>query len=137
MLFDAFGYARVRAASVGCILRRGATRGALPGVGGTWTYAAGVFAVAHPRPRCYLHVLTGVAAPPGVVTYPVRLLAPAAAPHKPRRWFACPGCGRKCTDLYLKAPRPTLACRLCHGMTYRSQSAPRSARAFARRHRGG
>lgn len=70
---------------------------------------------------------------PEVVSYLVPLLAPAAAPDKPRRWFGCPSFGRKCSHLYLKAPRSLLACRRCLGLKYATQYASRSAREFARR----
>ena len=40
-----------------------------------------------------------------------------------RRWWACPGCGRRSDSLYLPAGRDRLGCRRCCGLTYRSQQA--------------
>lgn len=123
----------VSAGSIGRFVRGGGpARGTLPAGNGTWEFRAGVLTVEHDRPVPLLLTLIRPSDPPGRVRYPVRLLAPAAAPHKPRRWWACPGCGRKCSKLYLAAPRPALACRGCHGFTYDSQYASRSARAFKR-----
>lgn len=36
-----------------------------------------------------------------------------------RRWFTCPACERRIGILYFKGGR--LACRICHGLCYRSQ----------------
>jgi hypothetical protein len=38
-----------------------------------------------------------------------------------RRWFSCPGCGRRCTRLFLPPRRSRYECSRCHGLRYRSQ----------------
>ena len=37
-----------------------------------------------------------------------------------RFWFRCPGCNRRTGFLYLPPEADYFACRLCHGLTYRS-----------------
>jgi hypothetical protein len=37
-----------------------------------------------------------------------------------RWWFCCPECGRRVANLYLPAGWIGFACRVCHGLTYRS-----------------
>ena len=37
-----------------------------------------------------------------------------------RRWFSCPGCGRRVRILYIPKDGNMLRCRHCHGLTYRS-----------------
>ena len=131
-MFTDYGSARVRAGKIGRYIRAGVTAGAIPTVGGNWTFADGVLAVSHPKPVGLFVRLMGECGPREWVTYPVRLVAPAAAPGKPRRWFGCPTCPRTCTDLFLLAPRPTLGCRKCLGLKYATQFATRDARAYAR-----
>ena len=53
MVFDDGSYTRVRAGSVGVLIRAGHVVGPLPSVGGAWTFAGGVFAVTHPVPRTW------------------------------------------------------------------------------------
>jgi hypothetical protein len=36
-----------------------------------------------------------------------------------RRWFRCPGCGRRMFKLYRPPPSSFFACRQCHNLTYR------------------
>jgi hypothetical protein len=60
---------------------------------------------------------------------PVDLVA--TRPHfgGERRWFACPGCGRRCGVLYQPGPGDAWRCLRCHGLTYRSaQQAHREER---------
>lgn len=126
----------VSAGSIGRFIRAdGPVRGTLPAGQGTWEYRDGVLVVEHNRPVPLLTALLNPGRPIERVRYPVRLLAPAADPSKPRRWWACPGCGRKRSKLYLAAPWQMLACRGCHGFTYETQYESRSARSFKRRFR--
>ena len=49
-----------------------------------------------------------------------------------RRWFACPGCGRRCRILYAV---PLFRCRRCHELTYHSQYVPDWERAWRKAER--
>jgi len=45
----------------------------------------------------------------------VALVWDSPMPGVERPWFVCPGCGRRCRHLYLRA---SIACRRCHGLDY-------------------
>ncbi|MGB2820949.1 MAG: hypothetical protein WBF17_08210, partial [Phycisphaerae bacterium] len=42
-----------------------------------------------------------------------------------RDWFLCPACRRRAGVLYLPEGERLFACRLCHGLCYRSQQVRR------------
>ena len=48
---------------------------------------------------------------------------------RPRRWFQCPGCARRCRILY---GGKRFRCRLCHGLRYESQFETTAQRANRR-----
>ena len=48
---------------------------------------------------------------------------------RPRRWFQCPGCARRCRVLY---SGKRFRCRLCHGLRYESQFETTAQRANRR-----
>ena len=74
----------------------------------------------------YLHVSgSGKSA---LVDYVIELEATPCRFGGSRWWFLCPGgarqseCGVRCRTLYRPQEEPMLACRGCHGLSYRSQT---------------
>ena len=51
----------------------------------------------------------------------VRLTATYPFHDKPRWWFVCPSCNRRCGCLYLPPGARRFACRRCHDLTYTAQ----------------
>jgi hypothetical protein len=43
-----------------------------------------------------------------------------------RWWFDCPGCGRRCSKLYLPLRGEGFLCRLCHDLSYDSRNESRA-----------
>jgi hypothetical protein len=58
----------------------------------------------------------------GAETIALVIWLTATRPHFGGRrwWFLCPSCGRRVGKLYLPPNEKIFACRLCHGLTYRS-----------------
>jgi hypothetical protein len=70
----------------------------------------------------------------------IQYLSTATPFGRPRRWFQCPGCNRRCRVLY---GGERFRCRQCHGLKYESQfespaqRANRASRKIRRRLGGG
>jgi hypothetical protein len=75
-----------------------------------WEFARGGVTVSH---------LPAGGGPP--IRYTVPFVTTGLPSGGDRPWWSCPGCGRRCDDLFLVAGRDRLACRRCCGLVYRSQ----------------
>ncbi len=79
----------------------------------------------------FLHRPADPAAEP--VYYPVLLDRTALPSGGARWWWRCPGCAKRVDVLFLPPGCDRLACRTCHGLSYRSQHTRRKLRRKKRR----
>jgi hypothetical protein len=58
----------------------------------------------------------------------VRIAQASSHFGKTRPWLICPECGRRCVALAVNRPYCRLSCRVCAGLSYKTQSMTRQAR---------
>lgn len=81
-------------------------------------------------PKSATRISIAVGEPINLFSQRVNLTRTACALGGTTSWFECPGCKRRVVILHLRDAR--FACRRCHGLVYRSQSATKMAKAFTR-----